>query len=159
MSAFDILIKQRNAADNAWDEVIIPAAAFSPLTFNGLKKVVAGGPIQSAGTALTTAGAGTLTAALIVGGLILRDPAGANRTDTTDTAANILTAAQALNELMYDYDRLYFSIRNTADAAETITLAGGVGVTLQGIGTLAQNTMDDFVLIRTSSTTLVMKKA
>ena len=80
-------------------------------------------------TALATAGAGTYTAALIYAGWIQRDPAGADRADTFDTAANIIAALD--NPIINS--EFEFTIENTADADETLTItAGGVGVTLNG---------------------------
>lgn len=85
---------------------------------------------------ITTAGAGTYTAANMLGGLILRDPNGGSRTDTTHTAAQIVAA---LPGAAVD-DTFELVIVNTADAAETITLAGGTGVTLvPATVTIAQN--------------------
>lgn len=160
MAAGDIILFQRNSADNQYLPVVVPVRAGQPLTFNALKTPNAGAqPLEATATNVTTAGAGTYSAAAIVGGLITRDPNGGDRTDTTATAALILAAAQAVGLLVNNYDSLFFTVINTADAAETITLAGGVGVTLQGIGTIGQNSMDKFELFRTSSTTLVMRKA
>lgn len=158
MAAGDILIKRRNGADTGWVEEVVSVSKNGFLRLNKDKNPTVSGPAGTA-TALATAGAGTYTAALIVGGVILRDPAGAGRTDTTDTAAAIITAANAVGLLMTDYEEMFFWVVNTADAAETITLAGGTDVTLQGIGTIAQASMDKFCLFRTSSTTLVMRKA
>ena len=94
------------------------------ITVNGdimLKKTI---------TSLATAGAGTLTAAAIVGGVILRDPAGAARTDTTHTAAQLLGAVQGAR-VGTTFDLF---ITNSADGnAEDITLVGGTGVTLSPI--------------------------
>ena len=90
-------------------------------------------------SSITTAGAGTYTAAQLYGGRITRDPTGAARTDTTDTAANIVGAivGAAVG------DTFICIVENTADAAEAITLAGGSGVTLErldGTGaTIPQN--------------------
>jgi len=82
-----------------------------------------------------TAGARTYTAAELYGKLILRDPAGGNRSDVTPTAAAIVAAVPgATTGSCFE-----FSIRNTADAAETITLTAGASVTLSGTMTIAQN--------------------
>lgn len=87
-------------------------------------------------TQLTTASALTLTAAQIFGGMILRDPNGANRTDTLPTAALI---AAHIRNLCGQYSvsvaspwnpSWEFMIENRADAAETITVAVGTGGTL-----------------------------
>lgn len=160
MAAKDFVLRRRNANDDGYEEVLVPVTAMQRLGFSINKEPTAGNSsLGYAGTALATAGAGTITAALIIGGLVLRDPNGSSRTDTTDTAANIIAAANAIGQLTRDYEEIFFYYINTADAAETITLAGGVGVTLQGIGTIAQNSMDRFCLFRTSGTTLVMRKA
>lgn len=77
-------------------------------------------------TTITTAGAATYTAAQMLGGIILRDPAGAGRTDVTPTAAQIVAAiTDAAAEDSFDC-----WLVNTADAAEAIALSAGTGVTL-----------------------------
>lgn len=103
----------------------------------GTAGVVVDGPFVSkrAAATISTAGAGTYSAANIAGGIILRDPAGASRTDTTGTAADIL--AQFLGAKAGS--SFFLLVRNTADAAETITVAGGAGVTISGTATIAQN--------------------
>jgi hypothetical protein len=106
--------------------------------------IVAGvdGTYTSTVSTITTAGAATLTTAQMLGGIILRDPAGAGRTDTTPTAAQLVAAIPGVKNgttfrLMY---------RNTADAAETITIAGGTGVTISGTATIAQNNSKSFLV-------------
>lgn len=74
-------------------------------------------------TSLATAGAETYTAAQLLTGIIVRDPAGAGRTDTLDTAAAIVAAVAGAAV----GDTLVVHIVNGADAAETITLAAGTG--------------------------------
>jgi hypothetical protein len=88
-----------------------------------------------------TAGAKTYTAAELIGGLILRDPAGAGRSDVTPTAA-LIVAGFAGGIVGSSFE---FTIRNTADAAETITLTAGAGVTLSGTMTIAQNNSKRFL--------------
>lgn len=78
-------------------------------------------------TAITTAGAGTLTAAQLLAGLINRDPAGAARTDTTPTATAIVNALGLGVVVGSTFDVVY---RNTGSLGEVITLAGGTDVTL-----------------------------
>ena len=103
------------------------------------------------GTALATAGAGTYTAALIAAGIIERDCAGGARTDTTDTAVNII-AALGLSTVGDSYT---FYVINTSDAAEAITMAGGTDVTfLNAAQTLAQNESAQVVLVLTAAATL-----
>lgn len=105
---------------------------------------------------ITTAGAGTYTAANLLTGRITRDPNGANRTDTTDTAANIIAAAGLA--LTADYQEKDCLIVNTADAAETITLAGGVGVTLKGAITIEQNTAIRIAILRTGAAAVTIRQ-
>lgn len=91
-----------------------------------------------------TAGARTYTAAELVGGLILRDPAGGNRSDVSPTAALIVGAVTAAIAT----SSFEFIIRNTADAAETITLTAGAGVTLSPASqTIAQNNSKRFLAV------------
>jgi len=73
-----------------------------------------------------TAGANTWTIAELLGGLLLRDPAGCARSDVTPTAANIVGGIVCATV----DDTFEFSMFNTADMAETVTLTAGCGVTL-----------------------------
>lgn len=93
-------------------------------------------------TTKTTAAAVTYTAAELLGGLILRDPNGAGRSDVTPTAALLKAAFPGVNT----GTAFEFTIRNTADAAETITITAGTGVTLSGTMTIAQNNSKRFLL-------------
>lgn len=88
-----------------------------------------------------TAGAKTYTAAELLGGLILRDPAGAGRSDVTPTAAQIVTGL-AGGVVGSSFE---FTIRNTADGDETITITAGTDVTLSGVMTIAQNNSKRFL--------------
>ena len=116
----------------------------------GTAAVIVDGPLASKSTVTTTstAGAATYAASEIAGGLILRDPNGASRTDTTATAALIL--AQFLRARVGSTFNLV--IRNTADAAETITVQGGTGVTISGTATIAQNNTKHFLGVFTNVT-------
>lgn len=81
---------------------------------------------------VTTGGPATYTAAQISTGIILRDPNGASRTDTTPTAALLIAGVANQYTLAQDGDSIEFEIRNTGSAGELITLSAGVGVTLLG---------------------------
>ena len=98
---------------------------------------------------ITTADDVTLTAAQLLGGFIDRDPAGGARTDTLPTAALMIAA---LNQGGVG-NAIEFTIKNSADAAETITVAAGTGGTAKGTMTIAQNNSKRFILIVTGSTT------
>ena len=82
-----------------------------------------------------TAAAVTYTAANLKTGLILRNPNGAGRADLVPTAAAIVAAFPgAVIDSWFE-----FTIRNTAGAAETITVTTNTGVTLSGTMTIAQS--------------------
>lgn len=101
-------------------------------------------------TTLATAGAVTLTAAQVLGGLVLRDPAGANRADLLPTAAAVQAylAQDGVNPIVGSaYE---FTIRNTADLAETITVTTNTGLTLSGTMTIAQNNSKRFLAVFTA---------
>ena len=106
-------------------------------TISGVARMTGGVAITNTTPAtITTAGAGTYSAAHLLTGLILRDPNGGARTDTTGTAAEIVAAVTgaAVN------DTFNLLVVNTADAAEVITLNGGANVTLvPATITIAQN--------------------
>lgn len=101
---------------------------------------------------ITTAGAATYTAAQLLGGLILRDPNGAGRSDVTPTAALIIAAIDgAVIGSSFE-----FTIRNDADAAETITVTAGTDVTLSGTMTIAQSNAKRFKVVVTAATTVTI---
>jgi hypothetical protein len=131
---------------NALVALLAPLAA---PTFTDLHTVTGNRKVSPSAAAanIVTAGAGTYTAAQLAGGVITRDPTGADRTDTTDTAANLITALG----LTADYQERDCLIVNTADAAETITLAGGAGVTLLTATTIPQGGAIRLSFIRTGA--------
>jgi hypothetical protein len=92
-----------------------------------------------------TAGARTYTAAELKGGMILRDPAGGARSDVTPTAALIVAGIAGC----VVGSGLEFTVRNTADASETITVTAGDRVTLSGTMTIAQNNSKRFLAVVT----------
>lgn len=104
---------------------------------------------------ITTAGAGTYTAAQLVGGIITRDPTGAGRTDTTATGAELEAEIIAQGMALANDDVIICYVINTADAAETITLAAGAsGMTLSNVGqTIAQNESAMLIFQRTATNT------
>jgi len=103
-------------------------------------------------TTKATAAAVTFTADEVLGGLILRDPAGASRADLLPTAAALINAM--------DYPEtgasFEFTIRNTADLAETITVTTNTGLTLSGTMTIAQNNSKRFLAVVTSATAITV---
>jgi hypothetical protein len=97
---------------------------------------------------ITTAGNVTYTPANLLGGLILRNTNGGNRSDVSPTAA-LLLAALPRAEVG---QAITFTIRNTAGAAETITMTAGTGATLSGTMTIAQNNSKEFIAVFTNVT-------
>lgn len=97
-------------------------------------------------TTLTTASAQTYTVPAVLGGMLLRNTSGANRTDTLPTAALL----QAAMPGVFVGSGVEFTIRNTAGAAETITVAAGTGGTTSGTMTIAQNNSKRFLLVFTA---------
>lgn len=97
-------------------------------------------------TTIATVGAVTYTSSEVMGGLILRDPAGAARADLIATAANLRSILSG----PIVGSSFEFTIRNTADAAETITLTTNTGITLSGTMTIAQNNTKRFLVVFTN---------
>lgn len=95
-----------------------------------------------------TAAAITMTIAQFLSGLIKRDPNGAARADLVPTAALVVAALPGA-EVGSSFE---FTIRNTADAAETITVTTSTGATLSGTMTIAQNNSKRFRLELTNVT-------
>src|SRR5262245_17594613 len=78
---------------------------------------------QMAAASYATAGAQTYTAADVLGGIIVRDPNGAPRTDTLPTAAQLVAAIAKPRP----GDTIECLIVNGADAAEVLTINAGTG--------------------------------
>lgn len=98
---------------------------------------------------ISTVGAGTLTAAGIVGGVILRTGSTAAYTDTTATGAEI--------DAVFSYGGITGSswilkIRNAVAFPETIA-AGASGVTLAGNLIVPPNSVGEFLVERTAAET------
>jgi len=102
---------------------------------------------QATVTTKTTAGAVTYTAAELLGGLVLRDPNGANRSDVSPTAALIVAGIQGV----VASSCFEFEIRNTADGDEVITLTAGAGVTLSGDMTVKRYNSRRFLAVVTNA--------
>lgn len=96
-------------------------------------------------TAISTVGAGVLTAAGIVGGTISRTGSTAAYTDTTATAALIIAA---MNNPVIGVG-WPLTIRNTTAFAQT--LAAGTGVTLAGLTTIPANSTGEFLVKYTAA--------
>lgn len=105
-------------------------------------------------TSIATVGAGTLTAAGFVGGMISRggSQSGTPFTDTTDTAANIIAAAANLvNKIGTS---MYVVYSNGTNAVATLT--GGTGVTVSGITAVPAGMAAVYLLTYTAAATMTM---
>lgn len=99
----------------------------------------------------STAGPLTVTAAMIIAGILVRDPNGASRADTWSTAALLVAALPGVSV----GDTLQFTVINNADAAETITTTAGAGMTFgatQRTHTIAQNLAQTYTIRFTNVT-------
>lgn len=114
----------------------------TPLTTNALEIT----------TALTTVGAGTITAAGIAGGIVQRSGAQSATAfaDTTDTATNII--AGVLNA--HVGQSFEFTYQNTTNAPATI--GGGTGVTVSGITVAQANSSVRYLVTYTAAATVTM---
>jgi hypothetical protein len=131
-------------ADGLASDMIVPLAVTSPRSAQTTLGDMAqffelSNDVQN--TAITTVGAGTLTAAALVGGLITRTGSTAAYTDTTATGAEILAAWGA--DTPVGATRLV-TIKNMV--AFTQTLAGGTDVTLAGLTVIAGLSVGTFLL-------------
>ena len=111
------------------------------------------GTTQSA--ELTTAGAGTYTAALLLSGYIRRDPNGAARVDTSATGEQIDAAATIAIGQYWDV-----AIVNTGSPTEDITFNGATGVTgatgTSSIGTIEDGETAWFRYLKTAAATFTV---
>jgi hypothetical protein len=97
-------------------------------------------------TTLATAGAVTFTIAQLLGGIILRDPAGAARADLLPAPAAVVAGiAGCVVGSSFE-----FTIRNTADQAETITVTANGLSTVSGTATIDQNNSKRFLGVVTN---------
>lgn len=101
-------------------------------------------------TALSTVGAGTITAAGIAGGVTNRTGSVAAFNDTTDTAANIILA-QPNTHIGASWEYTY--VNNTV---ATATILGGTGVTPSGITVIPANGWVRYLVTYTAAATITM---
>lgn len=131
---------------------IVTLTGPAAISVNGILSVPSDLGVLVANTALSTVGAGTLTAAAITGGLITRSGSTSAFTDTSDTAANIIAAlpnAQVGQSFPLE-------ITNTTAFPETI--AGGAGVTVSGLaGPIPANSTAKFLVTYTGAAAVSMQ--
>lgn len=100
-------------------------------------------------TSIVTVGAGTLTAAGLIGGVVTRTGPTSAFTDTTATGALIDASMPNNNPTAW-----IFEIKNSTAFVET--LAGGTGVTLSGRTTVQPNSVGQFLVTKSATATYTM---
>ena len=123
---------------------------YSGVTPQGLNPVSSPAPGRVAPVTKTGAleSATQMTAADVLSGMVLHDPEG-------DVNAELPDAADLIAALGSDYagKGVRYTHKNTADAAETITVTAGTGVTIDAASTatIGQNYSKDFLLVPTAA--------
>ncbi len=129
----------------------VPAATEFQTTTGAIAALAAStGVGETVNTAISTAGAGTLTAAGIVGGIITRTGPVADYSDATATAAQIVAAIGA----PFVGQSFNIQVINTVGYTQTIT--AGAGVTLSGSMVVAGNSTAAFLVTLTSLTAVTI---
>jgi len=98
----------------------------------------------------TTDADSVISVAAILGGLYSRSGTNTNRTDTTDTAANILAAMPEMDI----GDTYMFMVSNAT--ANPLVIAGGASVTASGNLTVPTLVSKWFMLTKTSATAMTL---
>lgn len=151
------------AAASLTGSEIVAIAASGPqstqTTTGAIAGLAASSSTASVVTTLTTVGAGTITAAGIVGRVTLRTGPVAAFTDTTATAALIVAALPSGAPTGASFRYTY--INNTNFAA---TIASGSGAVMKDIAgatasvTVPANSIGEFLVTRTSSTVVTFRE-
>lgn len=111
-----------------------------------------GAVVSPVATALTTVGAGTVTAAGIAGGVTTRSGSTTAFSDTTDIADNIIAAGFS-SATAIGSSFTYTYVNNTVAAA---TLGGGTGVTVSGVTVIPPNSWAEYLVTYTAADTITM---
>lgn len=131
---------------------ILAGPLSSVVSLQNLSQWIASDTGDYSNTNITTVGAGTLTAAALLGGVITRSGSTAAYTDTTATAAQIVAALGA--DTPVGTSRFVW-IKNTVAFAQT--LAAGSGVTLAGQGVIPPLSVGFFLLTVDSLTAVTLR--
>lgn len=100
-----------------------------------------------------TAGNITMTGAMLISGLLERNPSGASRTDSFPTVSALMAALRAARITPFVGMNWEFTIVNMASAAQTITIGTApTGCTFKppSLGTIAQNASKTFIICITA---------
>lgn len=137
---------------NSLAEYLVVINSATTVTFNHVFTVPLTTSALEVTTALSTVGAGTITAAGIAGGIVQRSGAQSATAfaDTTDTAANIIAAVFNAHV----GQSFEFTYQNTTNAPATI--GGGTGVTVSGITVAQANSSVRYLVTYTAAATVTM---
>lgn len=137
---------------NSIAEYLVTITSATAVVFNHVFTVSIDNKTLMSATGLNTVGAGTITAAGIAGTITSRSGAQSATafTDTTDTAANIISAQ--FNA--HIGDSWYYIYQNTTNAPATIT--GGTGVTVSSVTVIPANSSAQYLVTYTASATITM---
>lgn len=129
------------------------AASTFQTTTGAIANLATAGTSSLVFTPLTTVGAGTITAAAIVGKATNRGGAqiGSPFTDTTDTAAAIIALLPTGDGVGTAFQYTYV---NNTNAVATIT--GGTGVTVSGVTSLQANSWVRYIVTYSAAATVTM---
>lgn len=131
-----------------------PAAGTETVTTAQIAALASSNSTSPVITTISTVGAGTLTAAAIVGRIISRTGTQTGAfTDTTDTAAAIITAMGASAIVGDTFEMTY--INNTVGGF-TATITNGANVTVTGTATVPQNTWSKFLVTYNGTGTVTL---
>lgn len=126
-----------------------PGATQFPTTTGAIALLSSGGSTNTKITAISTVGAGVLTAAAINGKIISRTGTQtAAFSDATDTATAILAMIPSASQVIGES----FVVRVENNTAWPETIAGGTGVTVSVITTLPANSWAEYLLTFTAIT-------
>lgn len=129
----------------------VPAASEFQTTTQAIANLSGAGNTTTTITALTTVGAGTITAAGIVGKITARGGTQiAAFTDTTATAALIIAALPAGGQVIGES----FSYTYQNNTVFPATITGGTGVTVSGITTIPANSWARYLFTYTAANTM-----
>lgn len=130
-----------------------PASQTETTTTGAIAALAAAGSTSLIFTALNTVGAGTITAAGIVGKATNRGGTQtAVFTDTTATAVAIIAALPAGSQVVGDAFQ-YTYVNNTVFPA---TITGGTGVTVSGITVVPANSWARFIVTYSAASTVTV---
>ena len=146
---------QERSSDNTADINMIKVDANNNVLLgtSGNSVIVTGSSFSTLATPASNNTAGNVNPILntsLINAVYQRNCAGTPRTDTTDTAANVVTALGSAGVVGQSFT---FVVSNVGNAANALTIAGGTNVTINGNAIVANNTCREFIGVVANTTT------